>query len=155
MQTRPHTRRTGRTAARPLVTWLALVGTLAAMPVGAALAADSGASLPLPEAQRNALTCGHLGLSCEAEPERDLRLRVTPRVATAHVGTRFRVQVTVLRDGRRVPARSATVNIGARTVRTDDRGQATIVARFQSAGVRHAVARDDLAASATVAVRVR
>ena len=84
---------------------------------------------------------------------RRIRVRVNRR--TLRAGKRVRLRATVSQQGRRQPVRRALVRVGGRRARTDRRGRASVVVRFDRPGRRvlRVQARDLL--SRAVVLRVR
>jgi len=83
-----------------------------------------------------------------------LRLAVSPRRARVGRRTRFRFRVTTRRAGRTRPVHHALIRVGARRVRTNRRGAATITVRFGHDGRRRVLASRRGYTGATVRVRV-
>ena len=83
-----------------------------------------------------------------------LRLAVWPRRVRAGRCRRFRLRAYVVRRGRTVGVRGATIRFAGRVLRTDRLGRATLVAEFRRPGRRFAVARARGRRAASTAVQV-
>ncbi len=136
-------------AALSLVAWAAVLGA------GSALAAPSGSGEQeaMSDEAIYALTCGHLGVTCQ-EPKPKLTVKVRAGRVVARARTRVLVRVSQVRGEKSVPAANATVRVAGRTVRTDARGQAAVVVRYRRGGHKQAVARKAGARSASTTIKV-
>lgn len=133
-----------------LVAWAAVIGGATAL----AAPSGSGEQEALSDDEIHALTCGHLGVDCQASQPR-LRLRVRAVRLDSRARTRVRVRVSVVRRGKAVPVGRAAVRVAGRTVRTDRRGRASMVVRLGRGAGYRAVARKAGARTARATVRVR
>lgn len=136
-------------AALSLGAWAAVLGA------GSALAAPSGSGEQeaMSDEAIYALTCGHLGISCQT-PKPKLTMKVRAGRVVARARTRVLVRVSQVRGGKIMPARGASVQVGGRTVRTDERGHASVVVRYRRGGHKNAVARKAGARSARSTIKV-